>query len=294
MGKRCDCAAVLDAFERDPRLMALPLAARALWLMLVRRMQQLGASALVLGSDVPNPAEIAMMVAVSETELETHLAPLLARGLLVRREDGALACALLEAREKRAQTARINGMKGGRPRNDGTPPRQRSMMLAVPGGQSGGAAEPDAKPSAAGVGSAAKLSSSFSEKELSKAELRARGEEAHRIGMLAADAAGLDQVRGTWTTGVVADWLARGADEALILDVVREVMARPNAPTPRGLGYFSPAVGARLAERPATPAAAPVDPCLEPADAYNARVEAWQRQGCFGPMPQRRRTEVAA
>jgi len=293
MGKRCDCGWVMEMFERDPRLAALPLAVRALWLVLVRRMQALGGAALVFNGHVPEPREVAMLVPMAETDLETQLAPLLARGLLVRREDGALACPMLEAqaaaRARRAETARINGLKGGRPRKDGQPPAQRTMPLPIPGGRAGGPAETQEKPTDAAMGFPAKPELSLAE-EKAKPSLAARAEEAHRIGLLAAEAAQVDPVRGGWTTGVVGQWLDAGADEALILGAIREVMARPNPPRElRGLGYFTRCILERVAERRAAPAEVPAAGWAEPAEAYVARFDAWQAAGCIGTPPQRRR-----
>jgi hypothetical protein len=291
MARKCDCSVILEAFETDPRLRCLPLAVRALWLVLLRRMQQLGQSVLVFGSEIPNPAEIAMMVPMAETELETQLAPLLARGLLVRREDGALESPLLAGRMKRAEAARINGLKGGRPRKDGGVAGQRSMPLPIAGGRAAGVVETHGKPNAAPVGSPAKLSSASPE----KAEAEASGvreavtpDLVQRVGHAAAEVAGLDPARGTWTVAVVRQWLEAGADEGLILATISAVMARGNA-APRGLGYFGPAVMEALAERPAAAPAPTAGDWAEDAEAYVARCEAWRAAGCMGQAPVRRK-----
>lgn len=284
MGKRCDCGFVMAAFEGDPRLAALPLAVRALWLVLVRRMQALGEVALVFGSVVPDAREVSLLVSINETELETHLQPLLARGLLVRREaDGALACPLLEGRRSRSDAARINGLKGGRPRKDGSPPRQRTMVLPIVGGAAQVAAEKPEEPSV----SPAKLSSSFQEKAEAKPSLTP--ELVRRVGEAAAEAAGLDPARGAWTFGPVRSWLEAGADEALILRVVRQVMGRPNPPQPQGLGYFGKAVLAELEVRPVVVASEPGVVWAETAAEFNARLDAFERGGMRGDVPVRRR-----
>lgn len=292
MARKCDCSVILETFETDPRLACLPLAVRALWLVLVRRMQALGQSVLVFGSEIPNPAEIAMMVPMAETELETQLAPLLARGLLVRREDGALESPLLAGRMKRAETARINGLKGGRPRKDGQPPAQRTMALPIAGGRAASVSETHGKPTEAPMGSPAKLSSASPEKAVAEAS-GARGpvtqELVAQVGAAAAEAAGLDGARGTWTFGPVRQWLEAGADEALILATIAAVMARGNA-APRGLGYFGPAVLEALATQVApVEAAAPAGEWAEAAEDYLARHAAWQARGCLGEVPVRRR-----
>lgn len=292
MARKCDCSLILEAFETDPRLACLPLAVRALWLVLVRRMQQLGESVLVFGSEIPNPAEIAMMIPMAETELETHLAPLLARGLLVRRDDGALESPLLAARQKRAETARINGLKGGRPRKDGAPTAQRTMPLPIAGGRAQASGETQEKPGARPVGSPAKLSSALSEEaeaEASSAREAVTPELVQRVGHAAAEAARLDPARGAFTFGVVRQWLEAGADEALILATIGAVMARGNA-SPRGLGYFGPAVADALAARPAAvDVPVPAGGWAESAEEFLARNEAWQASGCRGEAPTRRR-----
>ncbi|WP_372918691.1 hypothetical protein [Sandarakinorhabdus sp.] len=289
MARRCDCSVVLEAFEGDPRLTGLSLAVRALWLVLVRRMQRIGEVALVYGSVVPDAAEVARLVPVSVTELETYLEPLLARGLLVLRADGALACPLLEARRSRSETARINGLKGGRPRKDGSPPQQRAMMLPIVGGAARKPTEPWVSP--------AKLSSSFSEEEEAKqaaarAETQMRvvtPEDVQAVGVEAAELAGLDPARGGWEYQPVRGWLQAGAGRALVCEVIGRAMARPNTPAPRGLGYFTPAILAAVAARPVAAAVVAVDPGLEAADAFNARCDAWHAGHRVGEPPIRQR-----
>lgn len=285
MAKACDCSAILEAYETDPRLLALPLAVRGLWLALVLRMRRMGQSVLLLGSVVPNLREIAMLVPMAETELETQLEQLLAHGMLVRREDGALECPLLAARMKRAETARINGLKGGRPRRDGQPPGQRSLIMAVPGGAAAAGAKTQAEPGAEAVGIPAKPAMPSEEKAK-----QAVPEDWPRVAQAAADAAGLDPAKGTWTLGVVREWMAQGADEALILGVIQGVMGRPNPPAVRGLGYFAKAIGEALAVARVAPAvvAGPVDAAqVARSEAWAARMEAYIAGGCQGPMPVR-------
>lgn len=287
MARRCDCAFLMEAFDTDPRLMGLPLAVRALWLVLVRRMMQMGQSVLMMGSEIPNPAGIAMLVPMPETELETHLAPLLARGLLVRREDGALESPLLQARMRRAETARINGLKGGRPRKDGAPARQRTMVLPITGGLAQGSAEGGEKPSASVSVSPAKLASASQEKAEAKPRVVAV-DEVQRVGLAAAEAAGLDAARGDYTFRPVRQWLEAGADEALALEVIRGVLARPNAPAVRGLGYFTDAVLEAVRQRGAAPAVAAGVVYAETAEEFLGRQARYEAAGRPGLPPVRR------
>lgn len=290
MAKACDCGVILEAYESDPRLLSLPLAVRGLWLALVLRMRRMGQSVLLLGSVVPNLREIAMLVPMEETELETQLSALLARGLLVRREDGALECSLLAARMKRAETARINGLKGGRPRKDGLPAGQRGLMLPIAGGRAEADAKTQEEPNAGTSVSPAKLAEASEEKAK-----QAVPDDWPRVAQAAADAAGLDQARGAWTLGVVRDWMAQGADETLILEVIRGVMGRPNPPAVQKLGYFSKAIGEALAvARVAPMVVAPASPAdAARSEAWAARMAAYVANGCKGPMPVREHANAA-
>jgi hypothetical protein len=75
--------------------------------------------------------------------------------------------------------------------------------------------------------------------------------------------------------------------------VVGEVMARPNRPEPKGLGYFSAAVLAAIQARPAAEVALAAAAWAESAEDYNARVDAWEATGSRGAPPIRRRAVAA-
>lgn len=285
MAKACDCSVILEAYETDPRLLALPLAVRGLWLALVLRMRRMGLSVLMLGSAVPNLRQIAMLVPMPETELETQLAALLEHGMLVRREDGTLESPLLAARQKRAETARINGLKGGRPRKDGSPPAQRSLMMPIQGGLGEADAKTQGEPSAEGSVSPAKLAKPAEEKAK-----QAVPDDWARVAQAAADAAGLDPARGTWTLGVVREWMAQGASEALILGVIGGVMGRARPPVVQQLGYFTKAiVEAIAAEGAAGPVAVRSAGAgdSEESKAWAETMRVYVANGCQGPMPVR-------
>lgn len=286
MAKACDCSVILEAYENDPRLLALPLAVRGLWLALVLRMRRMGLSVLMLGSVVPNLREIAMLVPMAETELETQLEALLAHGMLVRREDGALESPLLAARQKRAETARINGLKGGRPRKDGSPPGQRGLMLPIAGGLGEADAKTQGEPTAEASVSPAKLAKP-SEEKAQQAELPAPAEW-NRICAAAMEAAGFDPVRWQGDCRSVASWWRQGASEALILATIRRVMARETA-SPRHFGYFDGAVREALRTEGARQVVAmPVGAGnSEEAKAHARALEVYVANGCVGPMPVR-------
>lgn len=283
MAKACDCSVILEAYETDPRLLSLPLGVRGLWLALVLRMRRMGQSVLLLGSVVPNLREIAMLVPMEETELETQLDVLLARGLLVRREDGALESPLLAARLRRAETARINGLKGGRPRKDGQPPGQRSLMMAVPGGRAEGDAKTQHEPGVEAGVSPAKLAKP-SEEKAKQAELPA---DWNRICAAAMDAAGFDPARWQGNCRQVAAWWQAGASEALILATIRRVMARGTV-KPNHFGYFDKAIAeAMKAEGAVVPMRAVDGVRDDAAESWASVMEAYVAGGCQGPMPVR-------
>lgn len=292
MAKACDCSVILEAYENDPRLLALPLAVRGLWLALVLRMRRMGLSVLMLGSAVPNLRQIAMLVPMAETELETQLDALLVHGMLVRREDGALESPLLAARQKRAETARINGLKGGRPRKDGTPAGQRSIMLPIAGGLGEADAKTHGEPGADASVSPAKLAKP-SEEKAKQAELPAPAEW-NRICAEAMEAAGFDPVRWTGTCGWVATWWREGASEALILGTIRRVMARGNV-RPDGFKYFNAAIreamAAEGAGQPVAVRSGAAD--SEESKAWAERMRVYVANGCQGPMPVRGHANAA-
>ena len=134
MAKKCDCHGVVEMLERDPRLRALPLAPRMLWFALVRAMQSL--SVLRFGSAVPEAREIAMMVGISESELEANLQSILLRGLLEREHDGALSSPMLKGMIARSEVNRANGLRGGAARRAQAEARrmQHELHLPIAGG----------------------------------------------------------------------------------------------------------------------------------------------------------------
>ncbi len=280
MGRRCDCSILLDELATNPALKTASLASRAVWLALLRAMQVGAVSVLRFGSHVPNRMELAMLVAASETETETEIAALVERGLLVREADGALASPLLQRIAKRSETNRINGLKGGRPRKDGSDRRQTSILLPIAGDGAGAESETEPKPNAP-PGQLKLASSSLAKKKASLAKL---DEATTRL--LAA--AGLPAERLARDRGCVAAWLQAGHD----LDDIAALIARraDAGAEPQHLGYFNRAV-ADLATAPA-PAAA-----MSPAEApqvaawrvefaiFERKFREWGDYGCVGPMP---------
>lgn len=296
MGKRCGCAAILDAARGDARLRLVPPGARWLWLMLVDTMLRAAEPGVfMVGAAVGTVADMAVMFSVEKVDAESFVESLEKVGLLARRADGALMAGeavMAAARPASASRAPVLG----RPRKGETAAEyaRRQRELRLMGVVAGGRAEKSAESPAESPVAQLKLSSEEEAKPAASREVSP--ELVRRVGEAAAEAAGLDPARGGWTWGVVRKWLAAGADEALILRVIGEVMARPYPPAVRGLGYFEPAVmeavraGAAEAPAGAGPGAVPGEAWGEgEAEAYLAEVERWERAGRPGPMPVRRR-----
>jgi hypothetical protein len=277
MARRCECDAILEMMARDPRLRGLPLAARALWLELLLAMRSLGASALRFGSVVPDAREIALLVAISESELEANLEPILQRGLLERASDGALSSPLLAAAMHRSDVNRANGLKGGAVRKrKAEEARQRLlplMSVASGGGASAASVESELEPNPQ-VGTSLSLSLETAEKLKPKAVVS--DTEFHRIGLAAFEAAGFDPVKSPANYGIVRQWLADGADEATILSVI----GRKAHGGVSHLGYFTKAITAAVASRPQE-----IQPLSAKSRAYDDAVHEWFANGMKGEMP---------
>ena len=133
MARRCLCARLLAALHEDPRLRTLPLAARMLFLLVAEAAAR---------SPVPGvlpfggTARVSLLVSAGETETQTHLETLCEEGLLVRGAADTLAVPLLVEAASRAEVARRNGARGGRPLKGETPEayqrrKQGEMILQI-------------------------------------------------------------------------------------------------------------------------------------------------------------------
>ena len=266
MARKCDCD-VLETLLGDPRLRVLPLATRCLWVELVLAMRRLGSVGLRVGSAPMNRAQLALLVASSETEVEANIQPLLACGLLVEEADGALASPLLQGAAKRSEINRINGLKGGRPKGSGADRRQGHMMMPVRGG---GGVETEKTETQAKLlaGARAAAATASSQASLQQSEVMRIGDELVEI-------AGLDPARWAGNYGIVGIWLAAGADGPMILDVAREVAARGVQVST--LRYFDGAVREAIARG--------AKPAYQPTLAYDRALEEWQYRNYAGPMP---------
>lgn len=241
MARRCHCDRLLQFWQTDPRFVLVGKATSAVWLELVLMMHRLGdPEGFRFGFQIGSLKELAMVVRLGEAELETHLEPILARGLLRREPDGALLLPVELAPSAKAKAARNNGLKGGRPRKDGAPPGQRSMMLPLPGG---GDTTPSENPTETQGGS--RLDRVYDSEESSS---QTAGGEAGVLGSKIAALVGVEA--GRTASSHVARWLAQGATPELVLDTVHLVLERVPSGTKIGsLRYFEAAIEHALAAR---------------------------------------------
>ncbi len=280
MARKCASAAILETL-RDPRVITMPLAAQAVWMRIITAMQVSQISVLKIGSEIMNPKGIALFVGVSESEIETNLETVLGRRLLIRDDEGAVTCPMLAASTARSEINRINGLKGGRPKKNHSPPGQGNMMLPIQGGKDESkitkmeTENPDPAPNSA----------TYLLKEVAESEKVSGVPETEfvRTGEAVLEVMGINRARSFMNYGLVRQWLADGADYDLILDVV----SRRNKPGITTLKYFSSAIAEAIAARPAKKP--------EWQRSYDRAMANWE---CYGrgvePMPDYRKFKEAA
>lgn len=259
---KCPCF-LLEALD-GPRLRVLPLAAQMLWLRLARAAHAIGSPVLRFGSAPPTETEIALALPTTETELKANLPALLDAGLVTREPDGALAIPLLAERQKRSEINRANGLRGGRPRKDGTARAQSHLMLPLPGGRA-----------AAAVGETEKT-----EPEPSRVPARAAAASDNPSPAAEAAAIGREVLRRigrdpeTWRHGFadVERWLAMGADRETILAVVEDRTEAAREPI-GSLRYFTAAIGEAI------------EPVFRVKSPLELAHQAWWENDRTGPMP---------
>jgi hypothetical protein len=103
-------------WRADEKLRMCSLAARGLWmemLAIMHRSDRYGQ--LLVGGNVPTPAQLAVQAGSSETEVEALLAELRNAGVFSVSGAGAIYSRRMIRDEKRAQNARKNGKSGGNP-----------------------------------------------------------------------------------------------------------------------------------------------------------------------------------
>jgi hypothetical protein len=232
----------MQAIAADPRLRTLPLAARMLWVLILEAM---GADAVL---PFASASRIALLVAAPETEVETQLQTLIAERLLAREGD-TLVCPMLAAAATRADAARANGRRGGRPRAgesaaEARDRRQREMLMPMPAA----APEPSETQAAKPPPDDHDHYESLIEESSSHDARESSAEAAVRLAVRLTDLAGMDPARSSWDARTVQGWLAAGADAALCAEVVADVMTRAKRP-PANLRYFDRPIQAAIAAR---------------------------------------------
>jgi hypothetical protein len=274
MGQRCQCEKLLDMLENDWRLRIVGRETAMVWLELTRFIYRYGED-LVLridprsGSPIGSLAELAFALRIDETQLETHLATLFERRLLLKAPCGGVAMPPELGLTARQKAARLNGAKGGRPRKDSQPPGQRSLLLPLP---SHASARPVETQKQTRGGSVTPLPSESPE-SLDSDSVSRDGTAPPSwvsLGVELATLAGHRRAPHARDLALVRSWLEAGATGETLLAVFRSVLAREKCPRLPALSYFDGAVrdalgGTRRSE-PAEAEAAPA-PVLPAADA---------------------------
>lgn len=277
MARKCVCDNLMATEFVQVRLRLVPAAARWVWLMLAKAMAVSDEpGVLQFGSGVGLFALVSAIASVSETEAETEVQNLIGVGLLTRSEDGRIALPMPQkATSRRADAARINGLRGGRPKKADIERAQASLVLPLPGSAD---EKPNGNPTRAALVSPTTTSTSSSVSSSSETET-----DWVPVARDACEAAGFDETSGLHTYGIVRDWMAAGATRDMILELIK----RRTTPKVRSLRYFDQAIREAIRMEAVRPAPVAAQPQWE-RDArrrWNDDVDAWQAYGRNGEMP---------
>jgi len=291
MARRSASEKLLDLVETDPRFLLAGPAASMIFIRLVRLMARLGdASVLRLGFVFGSWNEVAFGLRVTETELETHLQTLALRGIIERDDVSLTLPEWIGLRDRRAEAARENGKKGGRPRKNAPVPGQGWMPLPIAGGGSGAPAtetqETEYETQSETLSQARLLSlENQSTEEREENDVLVLLKELVELGALHPKEAGNREV--------ASGWLQRGATLPALRQAFLAATRRSRAPRLAPIGYFTRIVEDLLAQPIAAPAAAedqttgPEDPTIAAlkaeSDAMWARYR--DKEGANGPCP---------
>ena len=304
------------------RLMRLPLDARYAWEHLVEIIARRGENGMLrlgfeLGCELGFAGWFAHWFRIPETQMQTHLETLALAGLLIVTGEALALPGLSGAAARRAETARANGSKGGRPRNK-PPSDQVAMPLPfAPLTAVEKPTETQIETQTARDDADAQLSSASSSSNLEeslKAELAEPPPATSPVGLPeATDAAALADELLALLGGAVAasnreadrpervqGWLDRGVTPAGMRQIVREAVARPRKPGDgpiATLKWFEPkmqaaASGPRLVEAAAATAAQSAAPAV-PQDPRVAHLPASDRGYANKLLANLRRLEEA-
>lgn len=281
MARSCACDRLLTRAAGDFGFRALPMLARMLWFEL-----------LAAATAAPEKGHLRFLGSVSdavsrlvnrsETDVAADLDALATLGWLDRDDDGrGVWMPGMRSAVARAEAARANGSRGGRPLKGETKEayrerKQGHLALPIAGGR-GETQETKTEPS--------DESSRAAAKPIATEEEAAAARDTPSWVSLAQDLAviaGLDPARGGWNALPVKGWVDAGVPEDVIRETVRTTAARPRAKPIGSLMYFNKAV-MEAHER-----AAPRDGLPEAVDAYDIEVlRPWQANGCHGVPPRR-------
>ena len=286
MSKRCACDRLFRQIDDDNRLRTLPMAAKMLWLSLMR----LAASTpgcdgvLRFGFEFGFLTSVSLAVACAETEVETALASLERRGLVERVEDGtALRLPDAASAAKRSETARINGSKGGRPWKGEEleayrKRKQGNLMLPIAGGARKTQETQTETQRARTTTTTTTTQSNYSGEVGSSAGARS---EAAVLAEELVGLVGMPQPVRRKDVAEVAAWLKAGVTADMVRSTVQDCIKRPDCDTTKifTLRYFSGAVS-EATKGPASSHPTRAD-WWSPSP-YEAYLKKWQENGCYG------------
>lgn len=276
MARSCASDRLLARAAGDFGFRALPMLARMLWfeLLAAATAAQEKGHLRFLGSVSES---VSRLVNRPETEVAADLDALASLGWLDRDDDGrGLWMPGMRSAVVRAEAARANGLRGGRPRKGESleaarERRQGHLVLPIAGGR-GETQETKTEPSMESSRAAA-ASALSEEKQAAVRETPAWVSLAHEIAAIA----GIDPARGGWNALPVKGWVDAGVPEDVIIETVRLVAARPRAKPIGSLMFFHQAVmeaHGRSAPREASPVSG-----------YEQALREWQRNGAQGVPP---------
>jgi hypothetical protein len=300
MARSCACEKLLDTIEHDPRFLLAGPAASMIWLKLVRIMARVGDPlVLSLGSVFGSWNEVAFGLRVSETELQTHLETLAARDLVLMREDGLTLPDWIGIRDRRADAARANGRKGGRPPKNAPVQGQTSMMLPIAGGAERKPTETkiETQPETQSISSvdAACTTTFFKEKVI---EVSSSTSEPVwvSLGRELASLLRLDP-NDRHRFNIVKSWLDAGATAEWLRDVFTEVMSRRTPPASPSFAYLDKVIRPKLRNELGVSREPQVARALTPEQQrrrieWDAIYDRWISEGARGPKIPDRRTWI--
>lgn len=299
MARKCACERLLDLVEHQPQFMRAGLAGAMVFIKLVRMMTRFGdGSSLRLGFVFGSWKEVADWARIPETELETQLQNLKLCGIVDFDGASVSISETLVPRDRRAEAARINGGKGGRPRKNGPAPHQREFLYPYEGGLSEASAHSaetkieTQHETQAGAAAESGSTTSFSERE-SSSESNRTDPPWVLLGRELAAILHLDP-NGKYRFDIVKGWLEAGATSAWLAEVFREVMARKSPPPHPSFSYLDKVIRPRLRANVASSLAPEVASPMtveqrNRAAEWDAIYGRWQKEGFHGvQIPKRK------